>query len=401
MVFSCRLNLKRVVCLSASGDQERDLILGRSAASPKTVTFDGEPLIAFPGLVNSHDHLEFNAYTALGNPPYQDAQQWGRDIHARASARIARIEAIPKEVRLQWGLLKNLLSGVTAVVDHSKTPCPPDTSATPQVVTAYRFIHSPAMRGAGLRVLGPSLGRPIVVHIGEGITEDTARQAHRLLRFNLFRNPIIGVHGVALSAADADRLRALVWCPVSNLHLFGKTADVEALQHRTTILFGSDSSLSAPGSIWDHLRCARDLDVVSDVQLFAMVTDRARKIWHLPSSDPLVDSATGDIVVARCRQKDPWESFFSLCPDDILLVIARGAPVLVDGSLWQPLQGCVADSRMVRIRLTNSVKHVALNPPDLIRTLRDTPARAALDEFGVDIGQGDIGQGVSALAAMP
>ena len=154
-------------------------------------------------------------------------------------------------------------------------------------------------------------------------------------------------------------------------------------------------------SIWDHLRCARDLDVVSDADLFAMVTDRAREIWQLPASDPLVDSASGDIVVARRRQKDPWESFFSLCPDDILLVIARGAPVLVDDSLWQPLKGCVADSRMVRICLTNSVKHVALDPPDLVNTLWDTPAGAALDEFGIDIGQGAIGQDVSAMATTP
>lgn len=401
MVFVCRLNLKQVVCLSASGELERDLVLGRSAASPNTVTFDGGPLIAFPGLVNSHDHLEFNAYTTLGRPPYQDAQQWGLDIHARASARVEAIEAIPKKARLQWGLLKNLLSGVTAVVDHSKTPCPPDTSNALRVVTAYRYIHSPAMRGAGRRVLGPSSGRPVVVHIGEGITENTARQARRLLRFNIFRNPIIGIHGIALSPDDAGRLRALVWCPVSNLHLFGRTADVEVLQHRTTILFGSDSSLSAPGSIWDHLRCARDLGVVSDAQLFAMVTDRAREIWQLPSSDPLADAAAGDIVVARRRQKDPWESFFALCPDDILLVIARGVPVLVDDRLWQPLQGCLAGSRMVRIGLTNSVKHVTLNPPDLIPTLWHTPAKAALEEFGIDFGQGDIDQGVSALAARP
>ena len=35
----------------------------------------------FPGLINSHDHLDFNLFPQTGNRIYNNYTEWGRDIH--------------------------------------------------------------------------------------------------------------------------------------------------------------------------------------------------------------------------------------------------------------------------------------------------------------------------------
>src|SRR5438094_463304 len=81
---------------------------------------DFENCIAFPGLINSHDHLEFNLFPRLGNRIYADYTEWGRDIHATNRDAIEAVLKIPKPLRVQWGIYKNLLNGVTTVVHHGE-----------------------------------------------------------------------------------------------------------------------------------------------------------------------------------------------------------------------------------------------------------------------------------------
>src|SRR3954467_6497470 len=71
-----------------------------------------------PGLINAHDHLHRNHYGRLGAPPYANAYEWGRDIHEREAAGIARGRAMPRREALLCGAWKNLRAGVTTVVHH-------------------------------------------------------------------------------------------------------------------------------------------------------------------------------------------------------------------------------------------------------------------------------------------
>ena len=73
-----------------------------------------------PGLINAHDHLEFALFPRLGNPPYRNYVEWGDDIHNRFPEVIAKHRAVPKDVRLWWGGIRNLLCGVTTVCHHDR-----------------------------------------------------------------------------------------------------------------------------------------------------------------------------------------------------------------------------------------------------------------------------------------
>lgn len=287
--------------------------LGNGPA-PSGLPDDLGEVIAFPGLINSHDHLEFNCYAPTGKPPYRDFVDWTKDVQAAREV-LGAVEAIPLTLRRRFGLLKNLLWGVTAVADHGGAVREGEDPVT--VLTPYKDLHS-AEFGRRRSWFG-GLG-PVVMHLAEGTTTESHHRALAYLRWNLLRRPVAAVHGVALRTADFERLAALVWCPASNLFLFGRTADAAAAARRTTLLFGTDSTLSAPGTLWDHLRYARGS--VREPEIFAALTSAPARFWKMP--------ARQDYVVARRRKTDQWDAFFALTPEDILLVVKDGRPVLAD-----------------------------------------------------------------------
>src|SRR5581483_2689968 len=80
-------------------------------ASDKGIEFTDA--IVFPGLINSHDHLDFNLFPQLGNRKYNNYVEWGDDIHKQNKDIIDKVLKVPQKLRVQWGIYKNLLNGVT------------------------------------------------------------------------------------------------------------------------------------------------------------------------------------------------------------------------------------------------------------------------------------------------
>jgi cytosine/adenosine deaminase-related metal-dependent hydrolase len=337
----------------------RDVPPGRDA-----LTLDFEDAIAFPGLTNSHDHLEFNLHPPLGHARYADYREWGDDIHRRDGALIASLQRVPKAVRLRWGALKNLLCGVTTVAHHGARGDDPRS-------LPVRTAHGTAIHSVGgaphwrLRLNAPLGPLPCVVHVGEGTSVEAHREIDALLRWNLLRKPLVGVHAIAMRPAQAARFRAVVWCPVSNEFLYGATADVSALKRSTTILFGTDSTLTADWNLWHHLRRARALGALDDRELFAALTHAAAVVWGRGHDGRLATGNAADVVIARRKARDSWDAFFAVDPEDILVVLRAGEPVLCDASV----EGVRVRGPWSSLRLGASTKRVAEDVPDLLAHL--------------------------------
>ena len=47
--------------------------------------------IAIPGLINSHDHLDFNCFSVLGTRKYNHYTEWGKHIHEAHKENIREI----------------------------------------------------------------------------------------------------------------------------------------------------------------------------------------------------------------------------------------------------------------------------------------------------------------------
>ena len=335
----------------------------------RSVEFDNA--LAFPGLINSHDHLDFNLFPMLGNRVYHNYTEWGKDIHDNNKKDIHAVLKIPAALRVQWGMYKNLLTGVTTVANHGKQLEINDPFIT--VLQNCCSLHSVAFERNWRYKLNKLFNAKTayVMHIGEGTDAMAKQEIKTLLRWNLFNRDLIGIHGVAMGVEDASRFKAIVWCPASNFFLLNATASIDKLKQETQVLFGTDSTLTAGWNIWDHLRLARSKQLMDDNELFAAVTKNAANVWGL-NSGRLVADSTADIVIATNRDaSDQWEAFYGINPTDILLIMKAGRIVLFDKTLQRQLfqQELLSDTYQP-IHLGGKTKFVIGELPTLATTIK-------------------------------
>jgi cytosine/adenosine deaminase-related metal-dependent hydrolase len=304
-----------------------------------TLPFDGA--LVFPGLINSHDHLDFNLFPALANTRYDNYRAWGRDIHSQNADAIQSVLKIPQLLRIRWGIYKNLLNGFTTVVNHGEWL---DTTGAP--ITIHQQCHN--LHSIGFernwrwklnrpRFTSPP-NQPFVLHVGEGTDTTAQNEITQLLQWNIFRRPLIGIHGVAMTEEQATRFRALVWCPASNYFLLHQTAPISRLKHHVPILFGTDSTLTSPWDSWSQIKLARREEAATDEQLLQMLTTAPAAAWNLTDRGSLEKGLLADLVIARPNNgAKGWDAFYTISPDDILLVLSQGAVVLFDPCLKKAL----------------------------------------------------------------
>ncbi len=336
----------------------------------QVIKFDNA--IVFPGLINSHDHLDFNSFPQLGNRTYKNYIEWGLDIHLQNKDVINKVLKISKELRIQWGIYKNLLNGITTVINHG-----PALALEGDLITIEQnshVLHSVANEKKWRFKLNmPFLKKqPFVIHIGEGTDEYSKKEIDTLLKWNLFNRDLIGIHAVTMNEQQASKFKAIVWCPDSNTFLLGKTAEVNKFKDNTTILFGTDSTVSANWNLWDQLRVARSTKLVTDEDLFNMLTTSPVKVWNLPISGTIAKNYSADVVIARKKSgPNGLGAFFALNPEDIMLVIHKGVIRLFDEEISKQLFGKGVDpEQFSKIFIMDKCKYIFGNLPELIRSIR-------------------------------
>ena len=291
-----------------------------------------------PGLINAHEHLHRNHFGRLGDPPYDNAYDWGRDIHRRYADTIARGRAVPRLAALLRGAWKNLRAGVTTVVHHDPWESAFD-DAFPLRVVPIESAHSLELSP---RLPAVPSGAPFAIHLAEGVDDRSASEVHELAARGLVTKDLLAVHVVGVDPAGVARLRkagsAIVWCPSSNVFLFGRTAPTELLAEGMDVLLGSDSLLTAEGSLLRELRVARELGLLSDERLCdAVGATAARRLGIAAPS--LEIGARADVVVLRRPLLEATEP-------DVAVVIAAGVPRVLDPALVPELGVASADGRM-------------------------------------------------------
>jgi cytosine/adenosine deaminase-related metal-dependent hydrolase len=327
--------------------------------------------LAFPGLINSHDHLDFNLFPGMGNKIYRNYIEWGADIQLANKEQINRILRIPEPLRIRWGVYKNLFAGVTTVVNHGKKI--PAGNELINIFQGCQSIHSVQQSKNWKFQLNRlyNKGKPVAIHIGEGTDISVQQETDHLIKWNYFKRHIIGIHGVAMNEMQASSFKALVWCPASNYFLFDKTAPIDTLKRQTAILFGTDSTLTASWNIWDHLRLARSTKLVTDTELFDMLTITAAKTWSMNDTGCIKEDQWADIVIAKpANGTTGWDSFYQLNPEDILLVLHRGSISLFDAALIEQVKNTgIHMAGFSKIMVNGSIKYVRGDVPGLMKEI--------------------------------
>ncbi|HEY4108854.1 amidohydrolase family protein [Puia sp.] len=304
----------------------------RAKGSPQGLSFDGA--LVFPGLINSHDHLDFNLFPALANRIYTNYRDWGVDIHTVNKGAINAVLQIPLHLRVMWGMYKNLLNGFTTVVNHGeRLPIP---SGLISIFQDCHCLHSVGFEKNWRWKLNRPLrdNHPFVLHAGEGTDALAGEEIGQLLRWNIFGRPLVGVHGVAMTEQQAEGFRALVWCPSSNYFLLDRTAPVGRLKEKVSILFGTDSTLTADWNSWQQIRQARRERAMTDQELFSTLTSTPAAVWGLGDRGQLAPGKTADLVIAKSGEGlSGMDAFYGLDPEDLLLVLHQGRILLFDVSI--------------------------------------------------------------------
>jgi cytosine/adenosine deaminase-related metal-dependent hydrolase len=299
-------------------------------SSSERQVIDAEGCLILPGLINAHDHLELNLFPRLGQGPYANASAWARDIYRPLDAPVKQHLAVPKAIRLSWGAIKNLLSGVTMVAHHNALhPILFHDEFPVRVVERFGWAHSLRFSPdweTRFRETPP--GYPFVIHAAEGVDETARREIHKLSEAGALTPSTVLVHGVGVGEGELPLLTnsrtSLVWCPSSNYFTLGRSVNQAVLSSEIAIALGTDSAITGEGDLLDELRVARRF--VDPDRLYAMVTTDAARILKLPNGHGRIShGGIADLVIMRDSGCTPAETLLSCYPQ---LVMVRGRVVL-------------------------------------------------------------------------
>jgi len=270
------------------------------------VDLEGRYLL--PALVNAHDVLDLSTLPPLGRPPYASLYEWTRAAETDLE-RLAPALAVPLVDRLFLGGLRNLLAGVAAVLHHH-----PDHRSLAQasfpvrVQRRYGFAHSPGLTAALRKTYRTSDRRvPWLVRAVEGSDPGLRSELDALTAANVLRQNTVIVHGTALAAEDAPRLAAarasVVWCPESDIRLYGRTVPFAALRDGGVNLgLGSDAPSAGARDALSNLAAARRAGVLDDASLLRLATrDSAAVARFAPGG--FEDGAPADLLVVDSPER--------------------------------------------------------------------------------------------------
>jgi cytosine/adenosine deaminase-related metal-dependent hydrolase len=280
-----------------------------------TVVEAGPQELLFPGLIDIHDHPSFDAQPTWlppsshalpsvgksGTDPYDNRYEWGATGSPTTPPEQLRLIVNPSEVLtdslgLDLGREVNryaqtaaLLGGETMLeegdgdvirsVEHTGFPGP--SRIAPSRVPSIATLSQSDLTSLLAAMQGGDVDAWIL-HLAEGVRDGDRRPGDpfssraeftTLKADGLLTDETVIVHGTALERSDFAEMRAapsprtngtgddlgakLVWSPLSNLLLYGRTTNVyDALAEGVLISLGTDWSPSGSRTLLDELDVA-------------------------------------------------------------------------------------------------------------------------------------------------
>jgi cytosine/adenosine deaminase-related metal-dependent hydrolase/ubiquinone/menaquinone biosynthesis C-methylase UbiE len=300
--------------------------------------------LVLPGLVNPHDHLEFALYPRLGKSNYKNFLEWADDIHRPDFSPVREHRQVPREARLWWGGIRNLLCGVTTVCHHNPyEPAVFEDDFIVRVLCEYGWAHSlPMDPDVGTKKQKTPKGQPFLLHLGEGIDERSAAEIFELHQASALDEDTVLIHGLALKKPGRALLRSaragLVWCPSSNIFLFGETLSSSDLQEIPRLALGSDSPLTAEGDLLDELRFAHEFIGAPAEDLYSCVLRGSADLLRLKNGEgTLRVGAHADLIAVRDTGMSPAGTLATLSHSGVELVLLGGCVQLASGEMIKRL----------------------------------------------------------------
>ena len=355
-------------------DGQNVIAVQDSAAPPPPgfagATTVGSSGIIFPGLIELHNHLSYNALTMWSVPrKFADRGQWqdNADYKHRVADPMGTI-AKSTDPHLLASLVryvetKCLLAGVTSsqgislksdhlnayyrsamrvVEDPAEHQFPKASTHIPDIAASEWMQFKRILDHASC----------LLLHLSEGL-DDRARAAFLALQNNegswAVSSALAGIHCAGLHPEDFIVLAgyggSMVWSPLSNLMLYGGTTNIGAAKSAgVPVNLGSDWSPTGSKNLLNELKVAKTVNEVdglglTDCDLVSMVTRTPASIvkWGALVGSLEPGKRADLIIVNASSGTEACAGLIAARETDIQLVMINGRAVAGEPALMSSL----------------------------------------------------------------
>ncbi len=338
----------------------------RPASSPAPAGWSGAPTIEtqgviYPGLIDLHGHLAYNALPLWDVPQrYDNRRHWmgspvyARDIKLPMSALLRQGGAAFARALVRYVEVKLLLGGTTVAQGL--------TSGTGGSLYRGLVRNAEAPDEAGLRRAGTRVfdlvqndvqamrasldgGGPYIFHLAEGLDAQAAAQFELVEREGLLRANLACIHCLGLSASNHQALRQAgahtVWSPLSNLLLYGATLDEGAVA--APFALGCDWSPSGSRNLLHEMKVASlhakalGWKLSAEALARSVTVDAAAALQWGSHCGQVAAGMLADLLVLDARHPDPFENLLRATEREVKSVVIDGQPRYGDLPLMQQM----------------------------------------------------------------
>lgn len=361
----------RIVTMTTERDILEDAIIFIDKAVICDIVKKGEPIpddlkkfpvydtagTIYPGLIELHNHLSYNCLPMwnvpkkygnrgqwAGIPQYQQLISGPMNILGKtpgfveAIVRYVECKCLVAGVTTSQGIMlfsnagiKKYYRGIVRNVEDTEEPLLPNVSG---------HIPDIASKDAEHFLAQLKKSSCLLLHLSEGV-DKSAHKHFDDLKINdeswAITSALTGIHCVALTEEDFDLMAekgaSMIWSPMSNLMLYGGTANVKAAKTSgIKIGIGSDWSPSGSKNLLGELKVAKlysdnNGNIFSDYELLCMATTNAAKIIKWDKRLGTIEKEKlADLVIVNGDDKGPFTQILKAGEKDISLVVINGTP---------------------------------------------------------------------------
>lgn len=316
----------------------------------------------YPGLMELHNHLSYNILpmwnvsgTYQNNGDWRSAPDKGKFItgpmkllnqakgYLGAIVRYVETKCMIAGVTTSQGLTLIDAGGIpkkyVGIVRNCEEPDHPDL---PKAAHRIDDVNgTDPISPQDLRKKLDGMKGSYLLHLAEGLDEE-AHGHFTALEFPdhsdwAISDALVGIHSAGLHPDDFPIFKqhggSMVWSPLSNMMLYGGTAQVQAAKDSGILMaLGSDWSPSGSKNLLAELKIAKlysqqNGNIFTDVELVRMVTSNPARMlkWgaHLGSIEK---GKLADLVVMGGKAGDPYKKLLTSDEMDVRLVVIGGVP---------------------------------------------------------------------------
>ena len=334
----------------------------------------------YPGLLDLHNHLHYNQAPLWDMTPHlseNNRNQWGGynnryewKNHPDYSEQVTKPKMLVhsgpywnmESEAMKYIEMKSLVGGATAAQGGPSNPDDSYATVLSRNIEDYNFgrdeIHTKVTEltsdyvGNHIKT-GNASGKldAWFIHIAEGVDERSRGEFDILVQNNLLVGELVLIHGVALGTQEFQQMAevgaTLVWSPLSNLLLYGQTADVAAAKaagvHITLAPDWAPSGSKSPlhelkvADLWDDEMLG---DIFTDYELVEMVTSGAAIATNWQNEVGTLEAGkAADLVVVDNIHANPYRNLINAIDPDVRLTVVGGLAVYGDQDIMTALKG--------------------------------------------------------------